>query len=82
MIRRIARPYARAIMDTVKDPQKAAVLRDELTAECFGKNAFVQISELTKSGSQMLLACDGCIEEAFRAFDDNFLLGTRRQWKG
>lgn len=32
MIRRFARPYARAIMDTVKSPEKAATLRDELTA--------------------------------------------------
>jgi len=32
MIRRFARPYARAIMDTVQSPEKAATLRDELTA--------------------------------------------------
>lgn len=32
MIRRFARPYARAIMDTVKLPEKAAALREELTA--------------------------------------------------
>ncbi|MEA2239655.1 MAG: F-type H+-transporting ATPase subunit delta [Thermoanaerobaculia bacterium] len=31
MIRRFARPYARAIMDTVKSSEKAAALRDELT---------------------------------------------------
>jgi F-type H+-transporting ATPase subunit delta len=30
MIRRFARPYARAIMDIVQSPQKAAELRDEL----------------------------------------------------
>lgn len=32
MIRRFARPYARAIMDTVQSPEKAAALRDEMTA--------------------------------------------------
>jgi F-type H+-transporting ATPase subunit delta len=32
MIRRFARPYARAIMDTVKSPEKAAAIRDEMTA--------------------------------------------------
>jgi F-type H+-transporting ATPase subunit delta len=31
MIRRFARPYARAIMDIVQTPEKAAALRDELT---------------------------------------------------
>jgi F-type H+-transporting ATPase subunit delta len=31
MIRRFARPYARAIMDTVKSAEKAAALRDEMT---------------------------------------------------
>jgi F-type H+-transporting ATPase subunit delta len=31
MIRRFARPYARAIMDVAGSPQKAAALRDELT---------------------------------------------------
>jgi F-type H+-transporting ATPase subunit delta len=31
MIRRFARPYARAIMDTVQSPEKAAALRDEMT---------------------------------------------------
>lgn len=31
MIRRFARPYARAIMDVVQSPEKAAALRDELT---------------------------------------------------
>jgi F-type H+-transporting ATPase subunit delta len=31
MIRRFARPYARAIMDVVQSPEKAATLRDELT---------------------------------------------------
>jgi F-type H+-transporting ATPase subunit delta len=31
MIRRFARPYARAIMDVAQSPQKAAELRDELT---------------------------------------------------
>lgn len=30
MIRRFARPYARAIMDTTKTPQAAAAVRDEL----------------------------------------------------
>jgi len=32
MIRRFARPYARAIMDVAQSPEKAAVLRDEMTA--------------------------------------------------
>jgi len=32
MIRRFARPYARAIMDVAQLPQKAAELRDEMTA--------------------------------------------------
>jgi len=32
MIRRFARPYARAIMDTVQSSEKAAALRDEMTA--------------------------------------------------
>jgi F-type H+-transporting ATPase subunit delta len=31
MIRRFARPYARAIMDVAQSPEKAAALRDELT---------------------------------------------------
>jgi F-type H+-transporting ATPase subunit delta len=31
MIRRFARPYARAIMDVAQSPEKAAVLRDEMT---------------------------------------------------
>ncbi len=31
MIRRFARPYARAIMDVAQTPEKAAALRDELT---------------------------------------------------
>jgi F-type H+-transporting ATPase subunit delta len=31
MIRRFARPYARAIMDVAQTPEKAATLRDELT---------------------------------------------------
>jgi F-type H+-transporting ATPase subunit delta len=31
MIRRFARPYARAIMDVAQSPKKAAVLRDEMT---------------------------------------------------
>jgi F0F1-type ATP synthase delta subunit len=31
MIRRFARPYARAIMDVAGSPEKAAALRDELT---------------------------------------------------
>jgi F-type H+-transporting ATPase subunit delta len=31
MIRRFARPYARAIMDVAQTPERAAVLRDELT---------------------------------------------------
>ena len=31
MIRRFARPYARAIMDIAKTPQAAAAVRDELT---------------------------------------------------
>ena len=30
MIRRFARPYARAIMDVAQSPEKAAVLRDEM----------------------------------------------------
>jgi F-type H+-transporting ATPase subunit delta len=32
MIRRFARPYARAIMDVAQSPEKASVLRDEMTA--------------------------------------------------
>jgi F-type H+-transporting ATPase subunit delta len=32
MIRRFARPYARAIMDIAQSPEKAITLRDELTA--------------------------------------------------
>lgn len=32
MIRRFARPYARAIMDVAQTPEKAIALRDELTA--------------------------------------------------
>ena len=31
MIRRFARPYARAIMDVAQSPEKAAILRDEMT---------------------------------------------------
>ena len=31
MIRRFARPYARAIMDVAQTPEKAAALRDEMT---------------------------------------------------
>ena len=31
MIRRFARPYARAIMDVAQSPEKAGVLRDEMT---------------------------------------------------
>ena len=45
MIRRFARPYARAIMDVAGSPDKAATLRDELT----------QFEQIRKSSSDLQL---------------------------
>ena len=45
MIRRFARPYARAIMDVAGSPEKAATLRDELT----------QFEQVRKSSSDLQL---------------------------
>ena len=58
MIRRFARPYARAMMDVAKTPENAAKLRDELT----------QFEQVRKSSSELqLLYANPGIEHASKA---------------
>ncbi len=46
MIRRFARPYARAIMDVTRSPEKANIIRDELTRFEQVRKGAVDLQEL------------------------------------